>query len=134
MTSLKTIATFQISYLQYLNEQHESVQPFPAFATPNFLLDVYKRMTLLRVFDNQMVNLHRTGKIGTFPSSQGQEAIFVATGFSMDKEDVLCPFYRDHGSLLQRGYSLTDILAYWSGDERGNASPTLNQDFPICVP
>ncbi|HLB56436.1 MAG TPA: pyruvate dehydrogenase (acetyl-transferring) E1 component subunit alpha [Coxiellaceae bacterium] len=131
---LKTITSFIVPYLQYLDEHSQQTQPFPDFITNDLLIDLYKRMTVLRVFDNQMVNLHRTGKIGTFPSSQGQEAIFVATGFSMDKEDVLCPFYRDHGSLLQRGYSLTDILAYWSGDERGNASPTLNQDFPICVP
>ncbi|OGT26050.1 MAG: pyruvate dehydrogenase (acetyl-transferring) E1 component subunit alpha [Gammaproteobacteria bacterium RIFCSPLOWO2_02_FULL_42_14] len=131
---MKTIATFQISYLQYLNEQHESVQPFPAFATPNFLLDVYKRMTLLRVFDTQMVNLHRTGKIGTFPSSQGQEALFVAIGLAMAKEDVLCSFYRDHGTLIQRAYALTDILAYWAGDERGNLSNPNNHDFPICIP
>src|SRR3990167_690130 len=134
MTSLKTIATFQISYLQYLNEQHESVQPFPAFATSNFLLNVYKRMTLLRVFDTQMVNLHRTGKIGTFPSSQGQEALFVAIGLAMAKEDVLCSFYRDHGTLIQRAYALTDILAYWAGDERGNLSNPNNHDFPICIP
>src|SRR3990167_9934999 len=89
---LKTITSFIVPYLQYLDEHSQQTQPFPDFITNDLLIDLYKRMTVLRVFDNQMVNLHRTGKIGTFPSSQGQEAIFVATGFSMDKEDVLCPF------------------------------------------
>lgn len=131
---LKTVASFIVPYLQYLNEHSQPTQPFPNFITSDFLIDLYKRMTLLRVFDNQMVNLHRTGKIGTFPSSLGQEAVFIPVGLSMKKEDVLCPFYRDHGALIQRGYSLTDILAYWAGDERGNASIAAHQDFPICVP
>ena len=133
-TKLKTLASFIIPYLQYLNEDSAPTQPFPAFITNDLLIDLYKRMTLLRVFDHQMVNLHRTGKIGTFPSSLGQEAIFIPVGLAMQKEDVLCPFYRDHGVLIQRGYSLTDVLAYWSGDERGNASDAANQDFPTCVP
>src|SRR3989338_10213149 len=109
---LKTIASFIVPYLQYLDDHNHVTQPFPAFINNDLLIDLYKRMTLLRVFDRQMVNLHRTGKIGTFPSSLGQEAIFIATGLAMEKEDVLCPFYRDHGVMIQRGYKLESILAY----------------------
>lgn len=131
---LQTVASFIVPYLRYLDESSHVTQALPDFATNDFLIDLYKRMTLLRTFDHQMVNLHRSGKIGTFPSSQGQEAVFIAVGTALKKEDVLCPFYRDHGVMLQRGYALADILAYWSGDERGNASAAANQDFPTCVP
>ncbi len=134
MKKLKTVASFIVPYLQYLDEHNQPTQDFPDWCSNEVLLDLYQRMTLLRVFDNQMVNLHRTGRIGTFPSSLGQEAVFIPMGLSMKKEDVLCPFYRDHGAMIQRGYSLRDILAYWSGDERGNASKAANQDFPTCVP
>jgi 2-oxoisovalerate dehydrogenase E1 component alpha subunit len=133
-TKLKTIASFIVPYLQYLDEHSQPTQSFPEFATPEFLLEIYKRMTLLRVFDTQMVNCHRTGKIGTFPSSLGQEGVFIPVGMAMDAEDVFCPFYRDHGVMIQRGYQLETILAYWAGDERGNASSAAKQDFPICVP
>lgn len=131
---LKTIASFIVPYLQYLNEHSELTQPFPDFVTPSLLVDLYKRMTLLRVFDNQMVNLHRTGRIGTFPSSLGQEGVFIPVGLALQKDDIFCPFYRDHGVLIQRGYALTDILAYWAGDERGNAASAAQRDFPVCVP
>lgn len=131
---LKTIASFIVPYLQYLNEHNQLTQDFPECITHDLLIDIYKRMTLLRVFDHQMVNLHRTGKIGTFPSSLGQEAVFVAVGLAMKKEDVFCPFYRDHGVMIQRGYSLGDILGYWAGDERGNASAAAQKDFPTCIP
>lgn len=134
MSHVKTIATFTIPYLQYLNEHSELTQTLPIFATDDFLVEIYKKMTLLRVFDHQMVNLHRTGKIGTFPSSQGQEAIFTAIGLVLKKNDVHCPFYRDQGAMIQRGYAIEDILAYWAGDERGNASKSAGEDFPICIP
>lgn len=134
MKKIKTAASFMVPYLQYLDEAHQLTQSLPDFATPDFLLTLYKRMTLLRAFDHQMVNLHRTGRIGTFPSSLGQEAVFVSLGQAMEKKDVLCPFYRDHGVMLERGYAMETILAYWSGDERGNASDAAQKDFPVCVP
>lgn len=134
MKKLKTIASFVVHFLQYLNEESELTQPLPDFATPDFLLNIYKNMTRLRIFDYQMVNLHRTGRIGTFPSSLGQEAIFVAEGMALQKDDVFCPFYRDHGVMIERGYDMADVLAYWAGDERGNASKAAQKDFPTCVP
>lgn len=126
--------TFHVTYTQYLNDQSELTQQLPTFATEQWLIDCYKQLSLVRVFDTQMVNLHRTGRIGTFPSSQGQEAVFTAIGLAMQGDDIHCPFYRDQGVFIQRGYAMEDILAYWAGDERGNASTAAKSDFPICVP
>lgn len=134
MKKIKTVASFLVPYLQYLNEHSELTQALPDFATPDFLIKLYQDMTMLRAFDHQMVNLHRTGRLGTFPSSLGQEAIFVAEGLAMHKDDVLCPFYRDHGVMIERGYDMADMVAYWAGDERGNASIQAQKDFPTCVP
>ena len=134
MKKLKSIASFIVPYLQYLDEKNQLTQDLPDFATPDFLLKLYEHMTMLRAFDHQMVNLHRTGRIGTFPSSLGQEAVFVPVGMAMQKDDVLCAFYRDHGVMIERGYDMADILASWSGDERGNASLAAQKDFPTCVP
>lgn len=134
MITLKNKANFQVPYLQFLDEHSQLTQGLPEFATDEWLIDCYQKMSRVRIFDTQMVNLHRTGKIGTFPSSQGQEAVFTGMALAMHKEDVHCPFYRDQGVMMHRGYALEDILAYWSGDERGNASIAANEDFPICVP
>lgn len=134
MAITETIATFSVPRLQYLNEHSECLQAFPAGITDKTLLDWYQKMAFLRVFDYQMVNLHRTGKIGTFPSSLGQEAVFTGISLAMRKEDIHCPFYRDQGVMMHRGYPLEAILAYWAGDERGNASDAALSDFPTCVP
>ncbi len=93
-------------------------------------------MLLTRLFDQKAVALQRTGRIGTYAPTLGQEAIGVAIGSQMRAEDVLVPYYRDTAVQLMRGVRMEDILLYWGGDERGSdyAEPLAAQDFPICVP
>lgn len=133
-----TIVTrFEIPYLQYLNPQGESVQTFPTFANDaNNLLHLYRTMVLVRTFDTKAINLQRTGKMGTYASTLGQEAFTVGIGAAMQATDVFCAYYRDYGTQLLRGVKMSEILAYWGGDERGNqfADPACKEDFPFCVP
>jgi len=127
-------AEFKVSYEQILDENAKLVNELPEFAkNKDKLIDLYKTMTQCRVFDSKAVTLQRTGKMGTYAGILGQEAISVAIGFMMQKDDVLCPSYREYGAFLQRGMTMSDIFSYWGGDERG--SDTANpHDFPICVP
>ena len=71
---------------------------------------------------------------GTYPSTRGQEAVFVGVGNGMAKSDIFVPYYRDMGTLIQRGVKLSQILLYWGGDERGKCFGADNQDFPFSVP
>ena len=74
------------------------------------------------------------GKIGTYPSARGQEAVFVGIGDALEKNDIVVPYYRDVATLIQRGVSLKEILLYWGGDERGNQFTSDAKDFPYSVP
>ena len=132
---MSSIAKFDIQYTQILNEQSEVCQALPAFAEdPNNLIAMYKAMVLTRVFDKKAIALQRTGKLGTYPSSLGQEAISVCVGSVMQADDVLLPYYREYGAQFIRGVTMKEILLYWGGDERGMDYQGPRQDFPICVP
>ena len=131
---MKIIASFDIPYLQYLDEHSQPTQDFPAFADPATLLDLYRQMALTRAVDNKAVKLQRTGKMGTYPASQGQEAVGVGTGSAMKKEDVYCPYYRESAALLQRGVTIQEFLSIWGGDERGNHFENAKEDLTTCVP
>lgn len=130
--------------LQYLTSDGEvaciggAVQELPEFCSDkDIMLQGYRWMNLTRAFDQKAVALQRTGIIGTYPSSLGQEAISVACGMALEKEDVFVPYYRDHGSYLVRGHLIENLLLYWGGDERGSAYKPANGsefDMPICVP
>ena len=101
------------------------------------LVDGYRHMALIRTFDKKAVNLQRTGKLGTYASCLGAEAIATAGGMALQDDDVFVPYYRDHATQYLRGVPLHLILQYWGGDERGNAFPAdtpASRDLPNCVP
>ncbi len=129
------VANFSIHYTQYLNELGEASQPLPAFADQaDNLISMYRAMVLTRVFDKKAIALQRTGQLGTYASSLGQEAVSVGIGSAMHADDVLVPYYREYGAQFLRGVSIKEILLYWGGDERGMDYQGPRQDFPICVP
>ncbi|HFB64314.1 MAG TPA: pyruvate dehydrogenase (acetyl-transferring) E1 component subunit alpha [Aeromonadales bacterium] len=133
---MKKVATFEIDYLQYLDNEGVPISDeLPSFAKDSDLLrQLYFDMNLLRAFDAKAYAMQRTGKMGTYPASLGQEAIGIGYGSVMKKEDVLVPYYRSTGGLLQHGVTMTEILTYWGGDERGSAFKNAPEDLPIAVP
>lgn len=129
------IAHFDIYYIQYLNENSQLLSDAPALAHDReHLVKLYKTMFLLRSFDTKAIALQRTGKMGTYASTLGQEAVSVALGSVMQPDDVLCPDYRSYGAQIQRGVLFSEILTYWGGDERGSCFVNNIKDFPIAVP
>lgn len=91
-------------------------------------------MVLTRTFDEKAVALQRTGRLGTYASSLGQEAVAVGVASAMRPEDVFLPSFREQGAQIWRGVSLKEALLYWGGDERGSAFEAQKEDFPVCVP
>jgi 2-oxoisovalerate dehydrogenase E1 component alpha subunit len=100
----------------------------------NELLTAYRYLKTTRTFDSKAIHLQRTGRLGTFPASTGQEAIFVGIGLALQDNDIYCPYYRDQGAFITRGVPMETILAYWGGHESSLQHPSYRQDFPICVP
>ncbi|HLV18671.1 MAG TPA: pyruvate dehydrogenase (acetyl-transferring) E1 component subunit alpha [Pseudomonas sp.] len=126
-----------IPFTRYLDPDGQPCAELPPCAEDAELLErLYRQMVLTRLFDRKAVALQRTGRIGTFAPVLGQEAIGVALGAALHKDDVLVPYYRDTGVQLMRGARMEEVLLYWGGDERGSAfaDPLCAEDFPICVP
>jgi pyruvate dehydrogenase E1 component alpha subunit len=128
-------ARFEIRYSRYLDPKGNPVRPLPDFVrNPAELVSLYRAMVLARRFDAKAVALQRTGRLGTFASSLGQEAVSAGVASAMRAEDVLLPSFREHGGQLLRGVSPVELLLFWGGDERGSAFAKAREDFPICVP
>ncbi|MFY7697732.1 MAG: pyruvate dehydrogenase (acetyl-transferring) E1 component subunit alpha [Legionella sp.] len=129
------VARFEISYTQILDNHGNLSSSLPEFAkNTEILLHLYRTMVHARLFDKKAIVLQRTGKIGTYAPTHGQEAIATAIGYAMQKQDVFIPYYRDNAAQFQRGVKPSEILAYWGGDERGNQFSNNAEDLPICVP
>jgi 2-oxoisovalerate dehydrogenase E1 component alpha subunit len=129
------IASFEVWTTSYIQPDGQAIGSLPVFADdPAALISLYRAMVLTRTFDAKAVALQRTGRIGTFASSLGQEAVSVGVGAAMAGDDVLIPSFREQGAQLLRGATAAELLTYWGGDERGSSFAGAPHDFPICVP
>ncbi|MGZ8473363.1 MAG: thiamine pyrophosphate-dependent dehydrogenase E1 component subunit alpha, partial [Candidatus Deferrimicrobiaceae bacterium] len=89
--------------------------------SPEELLFLFRKMLLLRALDEKAISLQRSGRIGFFVPSTGQEASEIGSGFALKEGDWVFPSYRDQGAALVRGYPLSSIV----GQLFGNASDPI---------
>lgn len=129
-----TVAQFSVTLHRYLDGDGLSLGPLPDWAALAALIPLYRAMVRTRAFDQKAVALQRTGRLGTYASSLGQEAVGVGLAAAMRAEDVLVPSFREHGAQLWRGVTMRELFLYWGGDERGSDFGGPRQDFPVSVP
>jgi pyruvate dehydrogenase E1 component alpha subunit len=129
------VARFTIESLRFIAPDGSVAADLPGFVADRSLMaSLYRAMVLTRTFDAKAIALQRTGRLGTYPSSLGQEAVGVGVAHAMAPEDVLLPSFREHGAQLVRGVTLEELLLYWGGHERGNCFAGPRADFPVAVP
>jgi 2-oxoisovalerate dehydrogenase E1 component alpha subunit len=129
------VASFDVACMRILRTDGSIEGDMPAWARDREeLVRLYRAMVLTRTFDAKAIALQRTGRLGTYASSLGQEAVAVGVAAALQQTDVLAPSYREQGAMLWRGITPLNLLSYWGGDERGNAWAEAPEDFPICVP
>jgi pyruvate dehydrogenase E1 component alpha subunit len=131
----ETVARFEIHRTRCIDAEGRAVASLPAFARdPAELTRLYRAMLLTRAFDAKAVTLQRTGRLGTYASSLGQEAVAIGVASAMRATDVLVPSFREHGAQLWRGVRLVELFLLWGGDERGHDYAIPREDFPISIP
>lgn len=115
----KTIAKFQIEYLQALNEKGVLDRKNAPKVSKELLLKMYELMVLSRVFDEKCFSLQRQGKIGTYAPMKGQEATQIGSALALGKQDWIFPSYRENGVYIALDYPMHKLLQYWGGDKKG---------------
>ena len=128
------VASFTVGLTRYLDPAGAPCSPLPSFASDaEAVRDMYASMVLTRSFDAQAISLQRTGQLGTYASSLGQEAVSIGLAAAMADDDILLPSFREHGAQLWRGVAMEELFLYWGGDERGSDFASQRRDFPVSV-
>src|SRR6201993_1280199 len=84
------------------------------------LLDLYRKMLLIRRTEEQLVKAHQRGLIhGACHTYIGQEAIAVGVCAHLSAEDVVFSTHRGHGHALAKGVSPEQLMAELFGREAG---------------
>jgi pyruvate dehydrogenase E1 component alpha subunit len=123
-----------IDHLSILDEYGNVDQELDPNLPIEDLLALYRSMLLGRRFDEQMVNLQRQGRIGTFPPIKGQEASQIGSIFNLKASDWFVPSFRETAAEIWRGRSLESILLYYNGYNEGAVIPQSQKDLPTSVP
>jgi pyruvate dehydrogenase E1 component subunit alpha len=98
------------------------------------LLELYRRMVLLRTYDERSVVYHRQGRIGTYAIFWNHEAIQAGATFALVDDDWIFPSYRESAIGLVRGMPVQTILQWWRGHPSGWWNPADWNVASICVP
>jgi 2-oxoisovalerate dehydrogenase E1 component len=85
------------------------------------LLELYRRMLRVRLFEERAAALYQEGRIpGFLHLSVGQEAVPVGTCFALDVEDVITSTHRGHGHVLAKGLDVRAAFAELFGKQGGS--------------
>ncbi|MBM4288403.1 MAG: pyruvate dehydrogenase (acetyl-transferring) E1 component subunit alpha [Deltaproteobacteria bacterium] len=106
----------------------------PPGLTDELVLELYDRMVMLRVADQQALTLQRAGRMGTYAPTLGQEAANIGSAAVLQPGDWLVPSFRETGAMLLRGVPIKLIYMYWMGSEWGSHYPSEVKVLPICAP
>lgn len=110
--------------LQVLSPEGEIVN---AERMPNLsddqLKEIMYRMVFTRAWDERAINLGRQGRLGFYAPVSGQEATMVGSEYAINKEDFICPGYRDMPQLVWHGLPLYQAFLYSRGHQHGGQIP-----------
>jgi 2-oxoisovalerate dehydrogenase E1 component alpha subunit len=79
-------------------------------------------MLRLRIFDDRMMKMQRTGKLSFYMRSHGEEAIAIAQTMALDEKDWIFPSYRQPGAQFVRGRDMVSMICHCIGNIEDNIS------------
>ncbi|MFN2228014.1 MAG: thiamine pyrophosphate-dependent dehydrogenase E1 component subunit alpha [Anaerolineae bacterium] len=112
----------------------ETIENRPQDLTKEQLLAMYRRMRLIRAFENTAQKHFEAGEIAGFLHlSQGQEAVPVGTCTALRGDDYITSTHRGHGDVLAKGcepkYMFAELYGRTTGYCKGKGGSMHIADF-----
>ena len=114
------------------------VSKYKTMYEPDFLAELFRRMTLIREFELRAIEERRGGLIpGFIHSCVGQEATAVGVCLALTSEDVITSTHRGHGHLIAKGgdpkYMMAELAARSPGYCKGRGGSLHIADFTLGI-
>ena len=77
-------------------------------------------MMRLRIFDDRMLKMQRTGKLSFYMRSFGEEAVAIAQTMALETQDWIFPSYRQPGAQFVRGRDMVSMICHCIGNTEDN--------------
>ncbi|WP_336786519.1 pyruvate dehydrogenase (acetyl-transferring) E1 component subunit alpha [Paenibacillus sp. MMO-177] len=126
------VQTEPVKPLSVLSLDGDVVNPeYMPDLTDDQLKELMYRMVFTRTWDERAVNLGRQGRLGFYAPVSGQEASMVGSEYALNKDDFICPGYRDMPQLVWHGLPLYQAFLYSRGHQHGGQIP---EDVHVLMP
>src|SRR5918995_2210994 len=79
------------------------------------LLVLYRKLVLLRTYDERSLVYHRQGRIGTYAIFWNHEAMQAGAMYALVRDDWVFPSYRESAIGLLRGVPAPTVVSLWGG-------------------
>lgn len=97
------------------------------------IIEAYKQMLYERIADEMAISYQRQGRMYTYTPNLGQEAIHIAAGMNIRKDDWLVPAFREMGTLLAKGVTMKEMFLFYNGNEHGGSFKNAHHVLPIAI-
>ena len=77
-------------------------------------------MVRMRIFDERMMKMQRTGKLSFYMRSLGEEAVAIAQTMALETQDWIFPTYRQPGAQFVRGRDMVSMINHCIGNVEDN--------------
>ena len=106
----------------------------PKELTDEVVLQLYEKMVYCRMCNDRALKMQRSGRMGTFTSIEGQEALQIGSEFALKKQDWIVPAFRELAVMWAHGVPMERIYQYWIGNEWGSHPPAGVHVLPVSIP
>ena len=106
--------------VRVLDDDHEAKGEWNPNLTSEELILGLEHMLRMRIFDERMMKMQRTGKLSFYMRSFGEEAIAIAQTMALKNQDWLFPTYRQPGAQFVRGRDMVSMICHCIGNEEDN--------------
>ncbi len=88
--------------------------------SPEELRQGLEHMVRLRIFDDRMMKMQRTGLLSFYMRSFGEEAVAIAQTMALETQDWIFPTYRQPGAQFVRGRDMISMICHCLGNVEDN--------------
>ena len=109
-----------VGLVRVLNDNNEAKGEWNPNLDSDELIIGLEHMLRLRIFDERMMKMQRTGQLSFYMRSFGEEAIAIAQTMALETQDWLFPTYRQPGAQFVRGRDMVSMICHCIGNEEDN--------------
>jgi len=118
--SASDTAVLAAGLVRVLNDKGEAHGEWDPKLDDETLIQGLEYMMRLRIFDDRMMKMQRTGKLSFYMRSFGEEAIAIAQTMALEEQDWLFPSYRQPGAQFVRGRDMVSMICHCIGNNEDN--------------